>query len=162
MLARIAWSSTYTYILLLFVAAAFVAFIARPTRRGEAVQRLYGGELIEDFEVEDPAAADGTPRLYVRCLEGGNVEFRRVGVAGLTSTGAVSLAVTVTGKDVEVKERVSPGFVNDRPMAGASFVVDLTGSEWRHVHWVDEDSGYWCAFTLHLRPGISFSVILHQ
>lgn len=162
MLARVAWSPTYTYILLLFVAAAFVAFVARPRGRGEAQKRLYAGTLIEadghdKAEVETP-----TPRLETECIGGGKVRFRRIGVEHLTSSGAVSLAVTFKGKDVEIVERVSAGYGNDRPVQGAEFEIDMTGHEWRHVRWSNEDTGLWCAFTLHVREGIRFEVPLKR
>lgn len=90
------------------------------------------------------------------------MEFERIGVDSLTSSGAVSLAVEFKGKDVEVKERVTAGYRDDPAAIGARFVVDMTGHEWRHVKWIDEDSGLWCAFSLHVREGISFEVALKR
>ena len=159
-LSRIAWTSTYTYILLFFVAAAFVAFIGRPRRRGEAVQHLYAGTLLPDFP--EGLQNIGTPQIHVKCLEGGKVLIERLNVEGLTSSGAVSLAVTFTGKDIEVKERVSYGYPDDPVLAGASFLIDMTGYEWRHIHWINEESGLWAAFSLHVREGIRFSVELKR
>ena len=156
---RVAWSATYTYILLLFAAAAFVAFVCRPKGRGEAVKRLFAGELLP---VDSSHEVVSEPSISVRCLEGGKVLFERLGVDGLTSSGAVSLAVTFVGKDVEIVERVMPGYPSDIPMAGASFVIDMTGHEWRHIRWSNEDNGLWCAFTLHVRPGIHFDVTLKR
>lgn len=156
LIARVAWSSTYTYILLLFVAAAFVAYIGRPRRHGEVVKRLYAGELLESF----PDGTDGAsgPVLRVECKENGRVVFGRFNVDRLTASGAVSIAVTVNGKDVEIIERDTAGYSDDPVMAGARFDVDLSGSEWRHIKWSDDDSGLWCAFSLHLRPGIAVTV----
>ena len=153
-----AWTATYTYILLLFVAAAFIAYIGRPRNREEAVKRLYPGELLP-FDSETESVE---PILKVRCGDNGKVVFERLGVPHLTTSGAVSLAVTFIGKNVEVLERVTAGYSSDPEMAGASFIIDMTGREWRHVKWMDEDSGLWCAFTLHLRPGISFTVPLKR
>lgn len=161
--ARVAWSPTYTYILLFFAAAAFVAFIARPRDRGEAVKKLFAGEIIPAGD--DHTAIDNKfsgPRVHVLCREGGNVIFERLDVPGLTLSGALSLAVTFKGKDIEILERLSPGYISDKPAAGASFVIDMTGHEWRHVKWMDEESGLWCAFTLHVRPGIEFTVPLRR
>lgn len=155
---RIAWTATYTYILLLFVAAAFVAYIARPRAHGEAVKRLYAGKLLPRTENDE----DTVPRVRVKCLDGGKVSIERLGYDNLTSSGAVSLAVTTKGKDVEILERFTPGFPGDELMAGAIFEVDMGGFEWRHVKWVDEDSGLWCAFTLHVRQGIDFTVALKR
>lgn len=159
---RVAWSSTYTYILLLFVAAAFVAFVARPRDRGEAVKRLFAGTLLGFDELSGEGVRLSGPRLLVRCLEGGRVQFDRICVDGLTCSGAVSLAVTFKGKDVEILERDTPGYQSDEAMAGARFEIDMTGHEWRHIRWVDEDSGLWCAFTLHVRPGITMDLELKR
>ena len=156
---RVAWSATYTYILLLFAAASFIAFIARPRHRGEAVKRLYAGELLAADSIPDQSTG---PRLHIKCLDGGKVLFERLDVEGLTSTGAVSLAATFKGSDIEIVERVTAGYPNDTPMAGAAFTLDLAGQEWRHIRWSDDDSGLWCAFTLHVREGIDFTVPLKR
>lgn len=155
---RIAWSSSYTYILLLFVAAAFLAYLARPKQRGAAIQRLIAGTLLAEGEV---APVDG-PCLNVRCTGGGMVVIDRLDVTGLTASGAVSLAVEFVGSDVRIVERVSAGYGSDTPMTGAEFRIDMTGHEWRHVRWTNEDSGLWCAFTLHVREGIRFTVPLKR
>lgn len=157
LLGRVAWSATYTYILLFFVAAAFVAYLARPRGRGEAVKRLYAGTLLDESGVTDGKCG---PRVHIRCLNDGNVVFERLGVEGLTSTGAVSLAATFTGKDVEIVERLTNGYPNDTPKGGASFTIDMTGYEWRHVRWINEETGLWCSFSLHVREGIDFTVAL--
>ena len=159
---RVAWSDTYTYLLLFFAAAAFVAFVARPRDRGEAVKRLYAGTLLKAEDIDLRHAGSTMPRLHVHCLGGGKVRLQRLSVANLTESGAISLAVTFKGKDVEIIERDSPGYPDDAPMYGAEFVVDMTGHEWRHVRWVDEDSGLWCAFSLHVREGIDFTVELRR
>lgn len=155
---RIAWSPSYTYIALLFVAAAFLAYLSRPRQRGEAIQRLVGGTLLAEDEVAPVAG----PCINVRCLGGGMVVFDRLDVDGLTASGAVSLAVEFVGKDVRILERVSAGYGNDTPMAGAEFRIDMRGHEWRHVRWTNEESGLWCAFTLHVREGIRFTVELKR
>ena len=162
MILRVAWSSTYTYILLLFVAAAFTAYLARPRGRGEAIKKLYAGDLIDEDEIPEKYRALRQPYIHIHCLGAGKVKFRRLGVEGLTSSGAVSLAVTFKGKDVEIIERLSPGYPNDPECAGASFTIDMTGYEYRHVKWINEESGLWCAFSLHVREGIDFGVPLRR
>lgn len=158
-LLRVAWSATYTYILLLFVAASFVAYVSRPRQRGEVVKKLFAGELLPLEASDNPSE---TPRVTVNCGEGGKVTFTRIGVKGLTASGAVSLAVSFNGKDVEILERDTFGYPGDSPMLGAKFEIDMSGYEWRHIKWSDEDSGLWCAFTLHVREGISFEVPLKR
>lgn len=161
-LLRVAWTSTYTYILLFFVAAAFVAYIARPRGRGEAVKKLFAGTLLFPDQLHEKEAAVGEPFIHIHCGDNGHVVFRRVNVDNLTASGAVSLAVTFKGKDVEIVERDTPGFPNDARACGAAFDIDMTGYEWRHVKWIDEDSGLWCAFTLHVREGIDFVMTLRR
>lgn len=158
-MCRIGFTTTSVCVALFFVAAAFLAYCAKPGHRGAVIERLYAGVLLEFDEVPHPE--DG-PRIDVRVLDGGRVAFDRIAVAGLTATGADSLAVSIKGGDVEIKERVSAGYPNDRAMAGASFVTDMSGREWLHVLWSDDDAGLWAAFTLHVREGISFSVKLHS
>lgn len=155
-LLRVAWSATYTYILLLFAAAAFVAYISRPRQRGEVVKRLFAGTLIDN-----PAAAQGSaPYVHVRCLDNSKVLFERFNVENLTSSGAVSLAVTFNGRNVEIVERDTPGYSADAPVYGAQFVIDMSGAEWRHIKWTADDSDLWCAFSLHVREGIDITVPL--
>ncbi|MDE6396866.1 MAG: hypothetical protein K2K84_06320 [Muribaculaceae bacterium] len=147
-LAAVEWGATQWYVLLTVVAAAFIAACARPKDRGKADQRLLAGELIEGEH-------STVPMLRVEVMESGAVKFTRLGVDGLTSSGADSLAVNRIGFDLSVKERVSAGYSNDPMMAGARFVMDfLAPDEYYHVHWIDEDSGLWTAFTLHVREGI--------
>lgn len=157
LICRVVWTATYTYILLFFVAAAFIAYLARPRAHGEAVKRLFAGTLLP---VSDGVVCDSEPCVHVHCLEDGKVVFERLGVEGLTSSGAVSLAVTFKGKDVEIVERLTNGYPNDTAMAGATFTIDMTGYEWRHVRWLNEETGLWCSFSLHVRPGIDFTSTL--
>lgn len=161
--ARLAWTSTYTYILLFFVAAFFLAYVGRPRGKGEAVKRLFAGSLIGFDKIEaEKLNIASDPTIHVHCEGGGKVRFDRLCIEGLTSSGAVSLAVTFKGKDVEIKERVSEGYPSDEKMAGASFIIDMTGHEWRHIQWVNEETGQWCAFGLHVREGIDFLVALKR
>lgn len=159
---RVVWTDTYTYLLLLFAAAAFVAFVSRPRSQGEAVKRLFAGTLIGEDNLSSKESEETGPRLHVRCRGGGKVTFRRLEVVNLGTSGALSVAATFKGKDVEIVERLSPGYPNDAPMCGAEFDIDMTGHEWRHVRWINEESGLWCAFTLHVREGIDFIVPLRR
>ena len=158
-LLRVAWSSTYTYILLLFVAAAFVAYISRPRKYAEVVTKLFAGTLLP---CENNVVSNSSPRLLVSCGPDSKVTFVRLGIDRMTTSGAVSLAVTFKGKDVEIKERDTFGYDSDNLVEGAEFQIDMSGYEWRHVKWVDEDSGLWCAFTLHVREGIKFEIPLKR
>lgn len=158
-LTRVAWTATYTYILLLFVSAVFVAYLGRPKDRKKAFKQLYAGTLINP---EDAESAVSKPHIRVRCMDNNMVVIERLGVEGLTSSGAVSLATTFKGNDVEIIERVTPGYPNDTLMAGASFTIDMSGAEWRHIKWNNEENGLWCAFSLHVRNGICFNVDLKR
>ena len=147
-LAAVEWGATQWYVILTVVAAAFIAACAKPKDRGRADQRLIPGNLVE-------GSPSPVPTLRVEVVPGGRVVFTRYGVEGLTSSGADSLSVNRIGFDLSIKERVSAGYPNDPVMAGASFEMDfLASDEYYHVHWIDEESGLWTAFTLHVREGI--------
>ncbi len=147
-LTAVEWGATQWYVLLTVVAAAFIAACAWPKDKGRADQRLLAGELID-------GPFSPVPVLRVEVFAGNRVQFSRIGVEGLTSSGADSLAVNRIGFDLSIKERVSAGYSNDPMVAGAYFEMDfLAPDEYYHVHWIDEDSGLWTAFTLHVREGI--------
>ena len=92
--------STEFYVIASMAAAAVVGLCVRPPSRGEAIERLLAGTLCRS-DSNDPE-----PRVTISCPEdGGPVLLTRSGLAGLTSAGAVSLAVTVTGTAVAIAER---------------------------------------------------------
>ena len=123
-------------------AAAIVAYMCMPKSRGEAVVHTVAGEL---------SAGDGGDGEEPELL----VEVRtRSGIEGITASGAVSVAATVCGFDMNVEERRMRGFSNDARIDKARFVLDFMAPEWYHVRYANSDTGEFCSFRLHVKPGI--------
>ena len=130
-------------------AAAIVAYLCMPKSRGEAVVHTVAGEL---------SAGDGgdgeEPELLVEVRDDGAVVLTRSGIEGITASGAVSVAATVCGFDMNVEERRMRGFSNDARIDKARFVLDFMAPEWYHVRYANSDTGEFCSFRLHVKPGI--------
>lgn len=141
------FNTTEFYVIATMVAAAVVASCMRPPSRGEAVERLLGGKLCD---ISDP---DPEPRLTLTCDESGSVLLTRSGLEGLNEDCAVSLACTLIGTDLTVKERI----VGSRAMAGpvdtALFTFDFLPPGRYHVKYESESTGLFAAFPLTVRPG---------
>ncbi len=121
-------------------AAAIVAYMCMPKSRGEAVVHTVAGEL---------SAGDGgdgeEPELLVEVRDDGAVVLTRSGIEGITASGAVSVAATVCGFDMNVE---------DARIDKARFVLDFMAPEWYHVRYANSDTGEFCSFRLHVKPGI--------
>lgn len=86
----------------------------------------------------------------------------RSGLAGLTSAGAVSLAVTVTGTDVAIEERITGATSPSEPVDTALFTLDFLRPGRYHVRYNSSSLGLFSAFTLSVRPGASLTRPLRQ
>jgi hypothetical protein len=144
------------YVIMTFVAAAVIALCARPSGRGEAITHLVAGWLSEGDDTSEPA-------LHVQCLDNGDVQLRRTGLQGVYATGAVSLAITQIGFDLNIIERVVEG----SPIDGAAVheaVSNLSfmAQDWYHIKYTDEKTGRFAAFSLHVRPGLVQTIPLKQ
>lgn len=104
------------------------------------------------------SAGDGgdgeEPELLVEVRDDGAVVLTRSGIEGITASGAVSVAATVCGFDMNVEERRMRGFSNDARIDKARFVLDFMAPEWYHVRYANSDTGEFCSFRLHVKPGI--------
>lgn len=160
MIALSFFNTVEFFVIMAVIAAAVVAYMCIPSRRGEAVLHTVPGELLSGAE-NTTAAADADPdspgTLTVRCREDGSVELLRRGLGGLTESGAVSLAVTVIGFDVSIEERRSRGYSSDPKADAARFVLDFLAPEWYHVRYAYSEGGEFCSFQLHVKPGIKLS-----
>lgn len=96
------------YVIAVLIAAMIVALVARPASRGEARQYLLVGDLI--------ACGNDNPAITLRANNDGSVTLTRHRIEGITSTGAVSLAVNVIGWDIVIEERLSEGFLVMSPL----------------------------------------------
>lgn len=143
-----AWFHTIEfYVILAFVAAAVVALCGRPSSRGAVQTHLVAGTLLLT-----EGAAEGPAGVAFRVDDRGRVEVFRYGLRGVTDRGAYSLAVSVSGFDVTVKERTVGGRGNEA-VSCATATLDFLGSERYHFQYKVEDSALTTAFYLTIRPG---------
>ncbi|MDE5569016.1 MAG: hypothetical protein K2J12_11345 [Muribaculaceae bacterium] len=142
------------YVIVSVVAAAVIAVVSLPERKGEVKLHLIAGELLQqaDFEAAD---GPGNGQLLIEVHAGNFVSIRRTGLDGVTMAGAVSLAVKVSGFDIVIEERVTAGAASPFGMAtGALFHLDFLAPEWYHIRYESERFSEHAAFTLHVREGI--------
>lgn len=152
MILLLLFNSVQFYVLAAVVAAAVVACCVKPSIKGEARTWLLAGTLCATDS--DSSAA---PAIDVRCMPDGKVMLTRRGLSGMTSGGAVSLAVTVAGFDISVEERVVTA-IEGEPVDTALFTLDFLGRERYHLRYNSESTGLFVAFTLPVRP----DMVLHK
>lgn len=146
-------------VLLFIVAAAVLAVAIRPGGKGPAETYFYSGDLM--------VAGDSSPLLAITVGDDYRAAVMRRGLAGaLCDDGAVSLAVTVTGTDVTVEERVTPGKMmsadDTRPDSAMFFLDCLPPNTRIHLRYNASafSSGASCTFTV--RPGFTYTLPLTQ
>lgn len=145
------------YVIVSVIAAAIIAASALPDRKRAVVQHLVAGELLSSVDAPD-SVGPGHGRLEIEVHEGNFVSLRRYGLEGVTMSGAVSLAIEVSGFDVVIQERVTPGGASPFGMAdGALFHLDFLAPEWYHIRYESERFNEHTALTLHVRPGIKIT-----
>lgn len=149
------WGSDGFYVLLFVLAAAVVYLLARPRQCSPAIQSLAAGCLV-------CGPVSDVQRLAVSVGDDGTVHLQRSGVEGLTLSGALSIAVERRGRDIVVKERLSPGYAADAPADGASFILPGLPPGRYHVNWSNPDTGWWVAFGLSVRPGMHLELDMKQ
>ncbi|MBQ7041717.1 MAG: hypothetical protein IJN66_03295 [Muribaculaceae bacterium] len=133
------------YVIAVLVAAFVVALVVRPASRGEARQYLLAGDLM--------ACGNDNPAITLTANDDGSVILTRYGIEGITSTGAVSLAVNVIGWDIVIEERLSEGFSDDAPIDTAVFRLDFLAPERYHIRYNSDLTGRFAATPFHNRPG---------
>lgn len=152
------------FVMAAVAAAAVVAYMCLPQSRGEAVTYTVGGRLgnIEGPEQPKPGSDDDSHAgwLLVECRNDGTVTITRTGIRGITESGAVSIASTVTGFDLSVQERRSRGWSSDPLCSSATFTLDFLAPDWYHVRYGSDEDGVFCAFQLHVKPGLVKRVAL--
>ena len=144
------------YVIVSVVAAAVIVAVSLPERKGEVKLHLIAGELLQMTESDAVAAADpGKGELLIEVHAANFVSIRRTGLDGVTMAGAVSLAVKVSGFDIVIEERVTPGAASPFGMADAAlFHLDFLAPEWYHIRYESERFSEHAAFSLHVREGI--------
>ena len=140
------------YVYATLVAAAIVAFLARPSERGEARQHLLAGELSNATKRSWSDSNSAQPAISLIVRDDGAVVLFRHGIEGVSSSGAVSLAVTVIGFDITIEERIVPGNNLDDPIDTATFVLDFLAPDRYHLKYNSSATSSFVAATLLVRP----------
>ncbi len=139
------------YVLAAVGAAAIIALCVMPSSRGEVREYLLGSTLCFADSAEASEAA-----VDIECLDDGTVLLTRRGLPHLTDAGAVSLAVSVTGFDITIEERITdtPG---GNPVNTALFTLDFLGRERYHLRYNSEATATAASMTLPNRPRMHLS-----
>lgn len=144
------YQSVEFYVVAAVIAAAVLALSAMPRERRAVKTHLLSGTL-------DPDEADAPEEIEIECLDNRNVILRRLGVRNIGIEGAVSLAASVNGLDIEIKERTMPGNSGQDVAVSATFELEFIAPERYHIRYENEDSGLFTAFTLTNRPGVKMT-----
>lgn len=139
------------YVICALVAAAVLGLCVKPARKGEVRTFLYPGNLETESERDDE-------EIELTCLDDGSVKICRHGLKGkIAGDGAYSIAVKLSGFDVEIIERITRGqgdSMSDNAPAKATVTTDFAGQDYYHFRYINEETGQLAVFTLHNRPGI--------
>lgn len=148
------------YVLATVVAAAIVAFLVRPSSRGEARQYLLAGELSNASGRNWGENATFQPAISLIVRDDGAVVLFRHGIDGVSTSGAVSLAITVIGFDITIEERIVPGNETDEPIDTATFVLDFLAPDRYHLKYNSSATSRFATTTLLVRPDFNKQVYL--
>lgn len=155
MLPLSVFQSVEFYVIAVVMAAAIVALSSRRPSMGPVRQVLLPGVIT----LEEPA--DTTPSIELLCGDDGTVLLRRHGLVGVNDTGAVSLAIEISGFDVKIKERIVPGRGPGEKVDTAAFILDFMGREHYFISYTAEltesQSNLFGSLTLNNQPGIHAS-----
>lgn len=147
------FQSVEFYVIAAVVATAVLAFLGKRPEQGPVVMYLLPGVL----SVEDPGVSP--PNIEFECMEDGAVRLRRHGLSGISSSGAVSLAVEKKGFDIRITERVVEGHGPAEDFIDtASFELDFMGRDHYFISYqsamTSSSSPMVASLTLHNRAGI--------
>lgn len=148
------------YVIATLVAATIVAFLAKPSARGEARQHLLAGDLSNNSNREWGSVNAVQPSISFFVRGDGSVVLTRHGIEGVSTSGAVSLAVTVIGFDITIEERIVPGNTIDDPIDTATFVLDFLAPDRYHVKYNSSATSRFAASTLLVRPDFKKQIAL--
>lgn len=146
------FQSVEFYVIAATVAAFVVAICARGESRGPVREILLAGILSPGPDENMAQAAIG-----FSCLPDGTVMLTRYGIAGVTMSGAVSLAIQVKGFEVYITERDTAGRPDDLPAASAMFNLDFLATEHYFIRYTTATTAHAstmvATLTLSNRPG---------
>lgn len=138
------------YVICALVAAAVLGLCVKPAHKGEVRTFLYPGILSPESDLHDE-------EIELTCLDDGSIEICRHGLNGkIAPDGAYSIAVRLSGFDVEIIERITrgQGSISDEAPGKATVTTDFAGQDYYHFRYKNEETGQLAVFTLHNRPGI--------
>lgn len=145
------WFNTVEfYVIAGTVAAAAVALAALPQRRGPVVQHFAAGELLYD-------GLPASPQLEVWVDDWRHVHLLRRALPNVGNCGAASLAISVSGFDVTIEERITFDRRSTAAVDTAHYTLDFLAPERYHICFRSQATGTMCAFTLPVREGISLT-----
>ncbi len=147
MIAVSFFSSPEFYVVAVFVAAAVIGLAAMPGQKGEVRTFLYAGMLDYDGIPSEPC-------ITARVDDSGHLHIHRLGLSGISTDGAYSIAVKVSGFDVTIEERLTGGA--DKAHA----IIDCLGLERYHIRYRSEATGRSAAFSLRIAPGNTIDRLL--
>lgn len=145
------FQSVEFYVIATLVAAVVVGMAMRPSSRGEARVYMLAGRLCRSNRE--------VPMVEMEVAEDGTVNLVRSGIPPVTSQGALSLVVTVTGLDIRMEERTvfprpgKTGLSECEAVDTAEFTLDFLAPERYHVQYRSDSMDAVAAMTLHVRPG---------
>ena len=141
------------YVISAVVAAAVIAFMARPPRRGPARTRL----IAPDLRAE--TAPDG-PQLIIDCDEAANLTVTRTGITNVTD---VKISVTIQDHDIIIEESAVTAAPNAQvPELTASFGIEGVGRDRYHLSYTAAHQSLFTATPFTIRPGLHFQRNLNQ
>lgn len=158
------------YVIAVMVAAAIVAFFARPHSAGPVKQFLLPTSLSLEGEGEGSnpgGAGESTPAaapvqaIHLHANADGSVTLRRTGIPSLTTDGALSLAIEVKGFDIQIKERITRSLIDIGERVDTATVnLPFLAPEHYHLRYVNPDTELTASLTFHNRPGLTYSKAL--
>ena len=146
------FSSVEFYVIATVVAASIIVYFVRPSSHGEARQHLLAGDLSNASGRGWSDTSSTQASISLRVRDDGAVVLTRHGIQGVSSSGAVSLAVTVIGFDISIEERVVSGNNIDDPIDTATFVLDFLAPDRYHLKYNSSSISSFVATTLLVRP----------
>lgn len=130
------------------IAALLVGLIVKPHQRGQA-ETSFATPVALDRET------DTTPRIELRCLNNGDIALIRSGLAGLTDSATIALAITRIGFDISIEERITPPQAPGATVERATFLLTDLGAERYHITYNAPTYSLFLATSITNRPGIN-------
>lgn len=143
--------TTEFFVIAAVAAALIVGFMALPARRGEARQFFIEADVIAT------GGAPEVPSIEFICRDDGSVTLIRRGLEGVRTSGMVNLAVTVTGFDISIHERLVEGSTWDGHADTAMATLDFMGAERYHVVYTSDAVSRIASLSVNNRPGFRAS-----